>query len=155
MAYYLGEMYRKGEGVTENNANACRYYIKSAEGKNKDAFLLAGACFIMGEGVEQDFEKGYEWLKKTSAEINMVNLNKKDQKYLMLTLANLSYLVKELYRISAKRRNGREERQNWAMPRRKSCCRFSCFPDRASFKIKPKPDNGQRKRPNKIIRKDL
>lgn len=90
-AFYLGEIFRKGEGVQKDYAISCSHYIKSAEGGNNNAYILAGSCLVMGKGVKQDFSEALNWFKKASSEMEKADLTEADKKYLMNTLATMYY----------------------------------------------------------------
>lgn len=90
-AFYLAEMFRKGEGVQKDYAIACSHYIKSAEGGNNNAYILAGSCLVMGTGVKQDFPEALNWFKKASNEMEKTDLAESDKKYLMKTLAAMYF----------------------------------------------------------------
>lgn len=93
-AFYLGEMFRRGEGVNEDFSRSCAHYIKSAEGGHVNAYLLAGSCFVMGKGVEQNFEKALSWFKKAADEVEKTDYTESDKKYLMRTLAVMYFAGK-------------------------------------------------------------
>lgn len=86
--YYLGEIYRQGQGVEKNNPVACANYIQSAKGGYKKAFLLTGSCFVMGEGVQQDFRQALKWFEKASDDMHETAPDVSDQVYLAHTLAD-------------------------------------------------------------------
>lgn len=90
-AFYLGEIFRKGEGVNQDFGRSCTHYINSAKGGNNNAYLLAGSCFVMGKGVKQDFAEALKWFKKASDESEKTDLTESDKKYLTRTLATMYY----------------------------------------------------------------
>ena len=60
--YYLGEMYRKGEGLTADPAKAYAWYFKAAEGGYGPAQLNVGAMLALGLGTERNYDDAYYWL---------------------------------------------------------------------------------------------
>ena len=121
-AFYLGEIFRKGEGVNQDFGRSCTHYIKSAKGGNNNAYLLAGSCFVMGKGVKQDFAEALKWFKKASDESEKTDLTESDKKYLTRSLATMYYSGK----TSAKPQSGRKKRLNWVMRIHRRLWR-SCF----------------------------
>ena len=93
-AFYLGEMFRRGEGVNEDFSRSCTHYIKSAEGGNNNAYLLAGACSVMGKGIKQNFAEALNWFKKASDEMEQTDWTESDKKYLMRTWAFMYFTGK-------------------------------------------------------------
>ena len=62
--YRMGRCYDKGHGVEENNAEAFKWYSKSAaQGYYKAEYQMARA-YIKGKGVEPDEKKAKSWVKK-------------------------------------------------------------------------------------------
>lgn len=62
--YRMGRCYDKGNGVEENNAEAFKWYSKSAaQGYYKAEYQMARA-YIKGKGVEPDEKKAKSWVKK-------------------------------------------------------------------------------------------
>jgi uncharacterized protein len=59
--YNIGVMYEWGDGFSQNNSEAIKWYKRSAEGFNKDAQNNLGAMYSKGEGTEQDFVEALKW----------------------------------------------------------------------------------------------
>lgn len=53
----LGDIYKKGIGVEKNDAEAVRWYSKSAEQGYKFAIYELGLCYEEGRGVQKDISK--------------------------------------------------------------------------------------------------
>ncbi len=66
--YFLGQMYRKGEGVDENMIEAERWYRLSAEQGNALAQYNLGWMFDMGVGVQKNVAETLKWYTKASAQ---------------------------------------------------------------------------------------
>lgn|GEM_PF-2744389 len=67
----LGDMYMKGiGGLEQNSETAFRLYMKAAELGSELADWRIAKCYLSGNGVEKDLEKGYEWLKKETKRDN-------------------------------------------------------------------------------------
>jgi uncharacterized protein len=59
--YNIGVMHEWGNGVPQDNANALKWYKRSAERSNKDAQNNLGALYSKGEGTEQNFIEALKW----------------------------------------------------------------------------------------------
>ena len=59
--YNIGVMHEWGNGVPQDNANALKWYKRSAERSHKDAQNNLGAFYSNGEGTEQDFVEALKW----------------------------------------------------------------------------------------------
>ena len=79
-AYYLGEMYRQGNGVEKDRIVSCNYYQKSAEGGNRKAFFRAGTCHIPDTRDGEGFKETFKWFKKASEELKETDLNEGGKK---------------------------------------------------------------------------
>ena len=64
--YFLGQMYRKGEGVDKNAGEALRWYRKAAEQGNAPAQYNLGWMYDAGEGVAQDVSEAVKWYRKAA-----------------------------------------------------------------------------------------
>ena len=62
----LGEMYRKGEGVPQNDAKAVKWYRKAAEQGFASAQNSLGIMYNMGQGVPQDYTQAAKWRRKAA-----------------------------------------------------------------------------------------
>lgn len=93
-AYYLGEMYRQGNGVEQNNVISCNYYQKSAEGGNKKAYIKAGTCHIPDTRDGEGFKETFTWYKKASEELKESDLDETEKKDLYKKLGFMYYAGK-------------------------------------------------------------
>lgn len=66
--YSLGEGYRKGEGVSRNDAQAVEWYQKAAAQGNDRAQYALGTMYDNGQGVPKDSAKAMEWWLKAAAQ---------------------------------------------------------------------------------------
>ncbi len=63
---YLGAMYRKGEGVSQNYTKAVEWYRKAAEQGYARAQTNLGWMYKNGYGVSKDYTKAIEWYRKAA-----------------------------------------------------------------------------------------
>lgn len=61
--YVLGELYRHGEGVAPDDAQAFEWYSLAAEQKFDGAQLSLGFMYYLGHGVDQDHCKAFQLYK--------------------------------------------------------------------------------------------
>lgn len=61
--FALAEAYHKGEGVTQNNAEAAKWYEKSANRGNVDAQFALGFVYRGGDGIPMDKVTSYMWFE--------------------------------------------------------------------------------------------
>ncbi len=59
--FMLGVMYRKGQGVPQDDAESVRWSRKAAEQGIAGAQRNLGVMYSQGRGVSQDFVQGYMW----------------------------------------------------------------------------------------------
>lgn len=79
--------YRYGRnGVVKNAQKAVELYTQAANMGDAEAQLSLGYCYYMGEGVSENCQKAYEWLKK--AEAKKHTLSAARQQLLETTLAS-------------------------------------------------------------------
>ena len=70
-------MYAHGESVTQNYAEAMKWYLKAAEQENANAQSNLGLMYEKGQGVKQDYSEANKWYQKaaeqgnTSAQFNL------------------------------------------------------------------------------------
>ena len=62
--YYMGYMYRNGEGVAKDGYKALEWFKKSAELGDTDSMTNIGCMYIDGDAIPQDSYKAIEWLRK-------------------------------------------------------------------------------------------
>ena len=59
----LGNMYRQGEGVLQNDKEAIKWWRLAAEQGNADAQHNLGRIYFNGQGVPQDDKEATKWWK--------------------------------------------------------------------------------------------
>ena len=62
----LGVFYLIGYGVTENKAEAVKWFRKAAEQGNPAAQSNLGSCYSEGKGVEQNYVEALKWFRKAA-----------------------------------------------------------------------------------------
>ena len=68
--YSLGQIYRKGEGVSRDYAKAVKWYRKAAEQGYADAQFKLGVMYHNGKGVPQDDAEAVKWYRKAAEQGN-------------------------------------------------------------------------------------
>jgi TPR repeat protein len=64
--FNLGIMYRNGNGVIQDNAEAANWYRLAAEQGNADAQYNLGVMYKNGRGVVQDYAAAVDWYRKAA-----------------------------------------------------------------------------------------
>ena len=64
--YFLGYMYDWGDGVSENDAEAARWYRRAAEQGHAGAQLFLGHSYNFGEGVSEDDTEAAAWYRRAA-----------------------------------------------------------------------------------------
>ena len=59
--YNLGQMYRRGQGVPQDNAEAVNWYTLAAEQGHANAQFNVGYSYSHGYGVAQDYKEAVRW----------------------------------------------------------------------------------------------
>jgi len=59
--YYLGHMYRQGEGVPENDSAAAKWFTHAAQQGHANAQFYLSVMYYYGQGVDQDNVYAYMW----------------------------------------------------------------------------------------------
>ena len=62
----LGVMYARGDGVTQDYAEAERWFLKAAEQGDVDAQYNLGVMYANGEGVTQNYTEAIHWYRKAA-----------------------------------------------------------------------------------------
>lgn len=62
----LGESYRVGEGVTQDDGEALRWLRRAADAGSSFGMVCLGAMYFLGEGAEQDDEEAARWFQKAA-----------------------------------------------------------------------------------------
>ncbi|WP_051908363.1 tetratricopeptide repeat protein [Candidatus Odyssella acanthamoebae] len=61
--FNLGVMYEDGQGVTQDDAEAVKWYRKAADQGDADAQNNLGVCYYNGRGVPQDDTEAVKWVR--------------------------------------------------------------------------------------------
>lgn len=61
--YRLGQIYRKGEGVSPDYSKADSWYRRAAEQGDNRAQLNLGLMYNLGQGIPQDYAEATRWLR--------------------------------------------------------------------------------------------
>lgn len=64
--YILGDMYVKGQGVSQDNAEAVKWYRLAADQGYASAQGNLGILYANGIGVPQDYAEAVKWLRKAA-----------------------------------------------------------------------------------------
>lgn len=62
--FYIGNMYYKGEGVSQDYEEAINWFTKAVEAGDSNAVSKLGTIYLHGNGVPQDYEKASELFLK-------------------------------------------------------------------------------------------
>ena len=62
----LAVAYEFGDGVTQDDLQAFKWYKLAAESGDIDAMESLGICYYLGRGTNPDFDKAFAWLKKAA-----------------------------------------------------------------------------------------
>ena len=65
--FKLGEMYAKGEGLPEDDAEAMKWWRKAADRGNLDAQHNLAVSYFTGDDVPQDYVQAYLWWSLAAA----------------------------------------------------------------------------------------
>jgi TPR repeat protein len=66
----LGDLHQWGRGVTQDLAEAARWYRKAADQGNGEAQFRLGAAYYTGGGVTLDYAEAAKWLRKAADQDN-------------------------------------------------------------------------------------
>ncbi|MDR0502049.1 MAG: tetratricopeptide repeat protein [Treponema sp.] len=77
----------------EVDAQDAQEYLKAAENGDAEKQIKLAFCYLKGEGVQQDYEKGIEWLQKAAAQEDV-----DAQHYLAIFFKQGSYVERNLAR---------------------------------------------------------
>ena len=65
--FNLGNMYRKGDGVPKDSAEAVKWYRKAAEQGDAEARNNLGVMYYSGDGVPKDLVQAHVWFNIAGA----------------------------------------------------------------------------------------
>jgi TPR repeat protein len=66
--FLLGDQYAKGEGVSQDYAEAMTWFRKAAEQGRPVAKLYLGVMYAEGRGVPQDYVRAHMWVNLSAAQ---------------------------------------------------------------------------------------
>jgi TPR repeat protein len=64
--YYLGQMFRSGQGLLQGYAEAAKWYRRAAEQGHVLAQYILGLMNSIGQGVPQDYAEAEIWFRKAA-----------------------------------------------------------------------------------------
>jgi hypothetical protein len=73
--YYLGHLYAKGEGVTQDLGQAVRWFRAAAEQGEPYGQFALGYVYEHGQGVERDMGKAARWYRSAAEQGNLAAQN--------------------------------------------------------------------------------
>jgi uncharacterized protein len=73
--FNLGRIYYSGEGVSQDDSEAVKWYRKAAEQGHAEAQLNLVEIYSYGEGVQQDFEEVANWHRKATEQADIETLD--------------------------------------------------------------------------------
>ncbi len=88
--YYLGMMYMKGQGVTQDYKKASEWFRKAAEQNVPQAQYKLGDLYFNGRGVPKDYEFAYIWFKVGASHGHGLSKNAVDKAKQKLSQTELS-----------------------------------------------------------------
>ena len=86
----LGGMYRNGNGVPQDNAEAARWYRLAADQGDVDAQINLAVMYEHGVGVPQDYVQAHMWSNLAAARGNEMALENRDMVAEQMTPADIS-----------------------------------------------------------------
>ena len=83
-------MYDEGQGVSQNQAEALKWYRRAANQGDDMAQFNLGAMYANGQGVSQDLVRAYVWLSLSGAQGHQRAIKAKDTIAQDMTSAQLA-----------------------------------------------------------------
>ena len=80
--YYVGYMYKEGQGVGKNKAKALEWFMKAVEYNHPWATLEVAQCYENGDGVERNITTAMNYYKKVSNQTSSLDAAKKAKEHL-------------------------------------------------------------------------
>ncbi len=71
----LGDRYRDGEGVPQDDAEAVKWFRRAAEQGYAYAQRNLGRMYLFGKGVSEDFVEAYAWISVAATENKLIRVN--------------------------------------------------------------------------------
>ncbi len=70
----LGESYRSGEGVPQDQSEALRWFHRAADAGSSSGMVALGAMYLLGDGIEASDEDAAQWFQKAAARKNAAGM---------------------------------------------------------------------------------
>ncbi len=77
----IGQMYRLGQGVAQNDAEAVKWYRKAAEQGLSRAQANLGMMYLLGRGTKQDYTEAARWFARAAAQGHVISMYNLGQLY--------------------------------------------------------------------------
>lgn len=69
--FYLGSMYRKGQGTTQDYSKGIIWYTRARYNGDKDAQYYVEIIYLDGKpGVNKEYKEALQWFQRADADIN-------------------------------------------------------------------------------------
>ena len=88
--YNLGWMYRRGQGVPQNDKTAVKWYTLAAKQGYAGAQYNLGAMYGKGKGVLQDYVRAHMWYNLAASQGLKIATENRDNVAKMMTPADIS-----------------------------------------------------------------
>ncbi len=62
----LGESYSSGDGVSQDDHEALRWFRRAADAGNSSGMVSVGAMYLLGTGVADDEEEAERWFQRAA-----------------------------------------------------------------------------------------
>lgn len=63
----IGQIYRTGKEITQNYAEAMRWFLKAFENQNADAGYALGTMYLRGQGTDKDTTAAIKWYRAAAS----------------------------------------------------------------------------------------
>lgn len=110
--YYLGQMFRSGQGILQGYSEAARWFRKAAEQGHVLAQYILGLMNSMGQGVPQDLSEAERWFRKAAEQGHDDAQSNLGVMYITGTAVSRDYVLAHMWFILAAISGNETGRQN-------------------------------------------
>ena len=102
--YNLGQMYRRGQGISRDLAEAAVWYRRAAMRNHRSAQYNLGSMYVRGLGIPRDDIQGYKWFALAAAQGDGEAIANRDLLAKRMSAAEIAAAAKLLAQAKAARR---------------------------------------------------